>query len=33
VVEERETTVILLPGDSAAVDPHGNLIVDVGRQD
>jgi N-methylhydantoinase A len=31
VVEERETTVILLPGDRAAVDGHGNLIVDVGK--
>jgi N-methylhydantoinase A len=31
VVEERETTVILLPGDRATVDPHGNLIVDVER--
>lgn len=31
VVEERETTVVLLPGDRAAVDGHGNLIVDVGK--
>jgi len=32
VVEERETTVILLPGDRATVDEHGNLIVNVGRE-
>ena len=32
VIEERETTVILLPGDRAAVDRHGNLIIDVGRE-
>jgi N-methylhydantoinase A len=32
VIEERETTVILLPGDEAAVDPHGNLIVEIGRE-
>jgi N-methylhydantoinase A len=31
VVEERETTVILLPRDRAAIDGHGNLIIDVGR--
>jgi N-methylhydantoinase A len=31
VVEERETTVILLRGDRAVVDTHGNLIVDVGK--
>ncbi|MGH7391305.1 MAG: hydantoinase/oxoprolinase family protein [Candidatus Rokuibacteriota bacterium] len=30
VVEERETTVILLPEDRAAVDRHGNLVIDVG---
>jgi len=32
VIEERETTVILLPGDRAAVDGHGNLIIDVGEE-
>ena len=32
VIEERETTVILLPGDRAAVDRHGNLIIDVARE-
>ena len=32
VIEERETTVILLPGDRAAVDRHGNLIIDVGQE-
>jgi N-methylhydantoinase A/oxoprolinase/acetone carboxylase beta subunit len=32
VVEERETTVVLLPGDRAAVDRSGNLIIDVGAE-
>jgi len=32
VIEERETTVILLPGDRAVVDRHGNLIIDVGQE-
>ena len=32
VIEERETTVILLPGDRAAVDRHGNLIIGVGQE-
>jgi N-methylhydantoinase A len=31
VIEERETTVILLPGDRAQIDAHRNLIVDVGK--
>jgi N-methylhydantoinase A/oxoprolinase/acetone carboxylase beta subunit len=30
IVEERETTVVLLPGDRATVDEHANLIVDLG---
>ncbi len=29
IVEERETTVVLLPGDRAMVDEYANLIVDV----
>jgi N-methylhydantoinase A/oxoprolinase/acetone carboxylase beta subunit len=29
VIEERETTVVLLPRDRAAVDAHGNLNIDV----
>jgi N-methylhydantoinase A len=29
VIEERETTAVLLPGDTAAVDEHGNLIIHV----
>src|SRR2546427_268932 len=29
VIEERETTAVLLPGDHATVDAHGNLIIDV----
>jgi hypothetical protein len=28
--EERETTVILLPGDEAAVDGHRNLVIEIG---
>ena len=31
LVEERETTVMLLPGDRAAVDGHGNLVIDIER--
>ena len=30
VIEERETTVILLPGDEAVVDRHRNLVVEIG---
>ena len=30
VVEERETTVVLVPGDVARVDRWGNLVVDLG---
>jgi N-methylhydantoinase A len=30
IVEERETTVVVLPGDVATVDPHGNLLIDLG---
>ncbi len=30
VIEERETTVILLPGDEAAVDHHRNLVIEIG---
>lgn len=30
IVEERETTVVLLPGDIGAVDGHGNLLIDLG---
>ncbi len=32
VIEERETTAVLLPGDRAAVDEHGNLIMHVARE-
>jgi N-methylhydantoinase A len=28
IVEERETTVVLLPRDRATVDVHGNLLID-----
>jgi N-methylhydantoinase A len=31
IVEERETTVVLLPGDRARVDAYGNLLVDIAR--
>jgi N-methylhydantoinase A len=30
LVEERETTVLLLPGDTGTVDQHGNLLIDLG---
>src|SRR6185436_9036691 len=30
IVEERETTIVLLPGDVARVDPYGSLVVDLG---
>jgi N-methylhydantoinase A/oxoprolinase/acetone carboxylase beta subunit len=30
IVEERETTVVLLPGDRGRVDVHGNLLIEVG---
>jgi N-methylhydantoinase A/oxoprolinase/acetone carboxylase beta subunit len=30
LVEERETTTLLLPGDRAALDTHGNLVVALG---
>ena len=30
VIEERETTVLLLPGDEAVVDRHRNLVVEIG---
>ena len=29
IVEERETTVVVLPGDRATVDAHSNLMIDV----
>jgi len=32
VIEERETTVVLLPGDQAEVDDHGNLIIHVAKE-
>jgi N-methylhydantoinase A len=31
VIEERETTAVLLAGDRARVDAHGNLIIGVGE--
>ena len=30
VIEERETTIVLLPSDRASVDQHDNLVVDLG---
>jgi N-methylhydantoinase A/oxoprolinase/acetone carboxylase beta subunit len=33
VIEERETTAVLLPGDRGSVDTHGNLIIDVAREE
>jgi N-methylhydantoinase A len=32
VIEERETTAVLLPGDRALVDEHGNLIIHVAKE-
>jgi N-methylhydantoinase A len=32
VIEERETTAVLLPGDTASVDEHGNLIIHVAAE-
>ena len=31
VVEERETTAVLLPGDRGAVDQRGNLVIHIGE--
>jgi len=31
IIEERETTVVLLPGDRARVDEYRNLLVDIAR--
>jgi N-methylhydantoinase A len=31
VIEERETTVVLLPSDRAVVDEWGNLVIDVAQ--
>ena len=33
VIEERETTAVLLPGDRGSVDTHGNLIIDLAREE
>lgn len=33
IIEERETTVVLLPGDRARVDEYRNLVVDIARQE
>ena len=32
VIEERETTAVLLPEDRGEVDEHGNLIIHVMRE-
>lgn len=32
VVEERETTLILLPGDRGRIDRFGNMVVDLGTE-
>jgi N-methylhydantoinase A len=32
VIEERETTAMLLPGDQAQVDDHGTLIIHVAKE-
>jgi N-methylhydantoinase A len=33
IVEERESTVLILPGDNASVSEHGNLVIMVGNDD
>jgi N-methylhydantoinase A len=33
VIEERETTAVLLPGDQGSVDTHGNLIIELAREE
>ncbi|MGE0524927.1 MAG: hydantoinase/oxoprolinase family protein, partial [Variibacter sp.] len=33
IIEERESTVLVLPGDSASVSEHGNLVIMVGDDD
>ncbi|MBN9307430.1 MULTISPECIES: hydantoinase/oxoprolinase family protein [unclassified Devosia] len=31
IVEERESTTVLGPGNSAHIDPHLNLVIDIGK--
>jgi N-methylhydantoinase A/oxoprolinase/acetone carboxylase beta subunit len=31
IIEERESTAVLPPGDCARVDRYGNLLVEVGN--
>ncbi|MGE0753098.1 MAG: hydantoinase/oxoprolinase family protein [Variibacter sp.] len=33
IIEERESTVVVLPGDTASVSEHGNLVIMVGEDD
>ena len=33
IVEERESTTVLGHGDSARIDPHLNLVIDIGKGD
>jgi N-methylhydantoinase A len=33
LIEERESTCVIGPGDSCEVDGHRNLLIDVGRED
>jgi N-methylhydantoinase A len=33
IIEERESTVVVLPGESASVSDHGNLVIMVGDDD
>jgi len=30
LVEERESTTVVLPGDALRLSVHGNLIIDIG---
>jgi len=32
LIEERESTTVVLPGDIASISVHGNLIIDIGRR-
>jgi N-methylhydantoinase A len=32
IVEQIDSTTVLYPGDRARVDPHGNILMTVGRE-
>lgn len=33
VIEEPESTIVLLPGDKASISAHGNLMIDIGSKE